>query len=597
MRQPDGYAAIEQYAVIGDGRTAALVARDGSIDWLCLPDFDSPSVFGRILDAEKGGAFELAPTTEYESEREYVPGTNVLTTAFRTSDGVARVTDALTLADRATLSPMRELVRRIDGVAGDVTLEWRVTPRFDFARRAPRISRRGPAVVAESGRTAVGVIAEDEEMTITEGSIAGTVRVRAGESAFVVMCATDREPLVFAGLRDAESRLVRTVEFWRSWSQRIEYDGPWRELVERSALVLKLLVFAPSAAITAAPTTSLPEWIGGARTWDYRFTWTRDAALTLVALLRLGHRDEVRSFLWWLSHATALTQPELHALYRLDGALNADEQTLDHLDGYRRSRPVRVGNGAAEQTQLDVYGEVLDALWQFAKEGGELSTHERKTAAKLADWVASNWRQPDAGIWEVRAGPAQFTHSKAMCWVALDRARRLLEGTVSHERVRGWRAEARAIRAFVDTHGWDAKESTYVRSGDDAAPDASLLLLSLFEYDDPRGNRIASTIDAVQRELREGVRVRRYRANDGVGEDEGGFLACSFWLVAALAKAGRLGDARKLMDELAGTANDVGLFSEELAADGSFLGNFPQALTHLALVSAALTLEDAAAVS
>ena len=597
MRGPDGYAAIEQYAVIGDGRTAALVARDGSIDWLCLPDFDSPSVFGRLLDAENGGAFELAPTVPYESEREYVPGTNVLTTAFRTSDGVARVTDALTLVDRATVAPMREVVRRIEGVAGDVTLEWRVTPRFDYARRIPRISRRGPAVVAESGRTAVAVMARDDEVSIAEGSIAGTIRVCAGESTLVTMSAADGEPLVFAGRRDAESRLERTVEFWRNWTSRTEYDGPWCELVERSALLLKLLVFAPSAAIMAAPTTSLPEWIGGARTWDYRFTWTRDAALSLVALLRLGHRDEARSFFWWLSHATALTQPELNVLYRLNGAVDADEQTLDHLDGYRRSRPVRVGNGAVEQKQLDVYGEVLDALWQFAEDGGELSGHEQKTAAEIADWVAANWTRPDAGIWEVRTGPAQFTHSKAMCWVALDRTCRLLEDTVSAERVRRWRDEARAIRSFVAAHCWDARQSTYVRSADEAALDASLLLLSLFEYDDPRGNRITSTIDSVQRELREGVRVRRYHSDDGVGGDEGGFLACSFWLVAALAKAGRLDDAQDLMDELAGAANDVGLYAEGLAPDGSFLGNFPQALTHLALVSAALAVEDATVAS
>jgi GH15 family glucan-1,4-alpha-glucosidase len=597
MRGPDGYAAIEHYALIGDGRTAALVARDGSIDWLCLPDFDSPSVFSRVLDAENGGAFELAPSVPYESEREYVPGTNVLTTVFRTADGAARVTDGLTLADRANVAPMRELVRKIEGVAGDVTLEWRVTPRFDYARRDPRISRRGPVVVAESGRTALAVTSGDDEVRVSAGSITGTARVRAGESTLVAMTAADREPLVFAGRRDAERRLERTIDFWRSWTRKTEYDGPWGELVQRSALVLKLLVFAPSAAIVAAPTTSIPEWIGGARNWDYRYTWTRDAALTLVALLRLGHRDEARAFFWWLSHATALTQPELKVLYRLNGAVDADEQTLDHLDGYRRSRPVRVGNGAAAQTQLDVYGEVLDALWQFAEDGVELSRHERKAAAEIADWVAANWRRPDAGIWEVRVDPAHFTHSKAMCWVALDRASRLLQDAVSSERVRRWRDEARAIRSFVDAHAWDVRQSTYVRTADDAALDASLLLLSLFEYDDPRGNRIASTIDAVQRELREGVRVRRYRADDGVGGDEGGFLACSFWLVAALAKAGRPDDARDLMDELAGAANDVGLYAEGLAPDGSFLGNFPQALTHLALVSAALTVEDAAAAS
>ena len=590
----DGFAAIEDYAVVGDGRTAALVARDGSVDWLCLPNFDSPSVFGRVLDAERGGSFQLAPTTSFESQREYVGETNVLATTFRTADGVVRVTDALTLADRSWLAPLRELVRQVECLSGRVELAWSIEPRFDYGRRAGRISSRAGHLVAEGGRTALAVGAwGGTEARATGTGIAGSFDLSGGESGLLSMTVADRDPLVFGTRAASAERLQSTLEFWRGWSARTAYDGPWRELVARSALALKLLVFAPSAAIAAAPTTSLPEWLGGTRNWDYRYAWVRDAAFSLVALLRLGHTDEARSFFWWLEHATALTLPRLRVLYRLDGAVETAERELEHLSGYRGSRPVRVGNGASSQLQLDVYGSMIDALWLYADESGDLSAHEGKAIAKLADWVAEHWRCEDFGIWEVRSGPAHFTHSKAMCWVALERASKLAErGLVPDHRER-WNGEAASIRRFVDERLWNGERNTYVRAASSDDVDASLLLLSLFEYDDPRGERLRGTVAAIERELRDGLRVRRYLSDDGIGEPEGGFVACSFWLVAALAKAGRVDEAGALMEELAGAANDVGLYAEELAPDGSFLGNFPQALSHLACVAAAQALSEA----
>jgi GH15 family glucan-1,4-alpha-glucosidase len=592
----DGYAPIEDYAVVGDGRTAALVARDGSVDWLCLPNFDSPSVFGRILDPEQGGSFVLAPTGSFESRREYVGDTNVLATTFRTSDGVVRVTDALTLADRSWLAPLRELVRKVECLSGSVELAWTVEPRFDYGRRAARVSRRAGHLVAEGGRTALAVGAwGGTEARATATGIAGSFDLSAGESGLLSMTVADRDPLVFGTRSAADGRLRSTLEFWKGWSARTAYDGPWRELVVRSALALKLLVFAPSAAIVAAPTASLPEWIGGGRNWDYRYAWVRDAAFSLVALLRLGHADEARSFFWWLEHATSLTRPRLRPLYRLNGAVDASEHELGHLKGYRGSRPVRIGNGASSQLQLDVYGATVDALWLFASESGDLSSHEGSAVAEIADWVADNWEREDSGIWEVRGDPEHFTHSKAMCWVALDRASKLAELELVPDRRERWNREAAAIRRFVDERLWSDERGTYVRAPDGPDVDGSLLLLSLFEYDDPRGARLRGTIDAVERELRDGARVQRYRSHDGIDGEEGGFVACSFWLVAALAKAGRIEEAVELMDQLSGAANDVGLYAEELAPDGSFLGNFPQALSHLACIAAAQALSEARA--
>jgi GH15 family glucan-1,4-alpha-glucosidase len=587
----DGYAPIRDYAAIGDGRTVALVASDGSIDWLCLPDFDSPTVFARLVDAENGGAFTLAPAAAFESERRYREGSNILETTFRVSDGSVRVTDGMTLAARNELTPLRELVRKAECLSGKVELVWRFEPRLQYARRTCALERRAGRIVAEAGGEAIVFSAWDSEARIEGGAVAGRCELSAGETAVFSVGAAGRQPAVMATREDAERRLEDADAFWRKWSGRQTYTGSWREAVRRSALVLKLLRFAPSGAIVAAPTTSLPEELGGSRNWDYRFTWLRDASYALDALGALGYEDEARAFFWWLMHATRLTQPRLQVLYRVNGSIDADQMELEHLRGYRGSRPVRVGNGAVDQVQLDIYGTVLDATWQHFRERGNLGGETGRSIAKIADYVADHWQSPDAGIWEVQSEPRHFVHSKAMCWVALDRAARLADAGVLPDRSRQWRAEAQRIRQFVESEGWDDEKQSYVRTPELRELDASLLTLALFGFDG--GPRIAATVDAVRRELADGPLVYRYRGEDGVEGEEGAFLTCSFWLVDALARTGRVDEARELMDELIGLANDVGLYAEEIApGSGDFLGNFPQALVHLALVNAAVAIDE-----
>jgi GH15 family glucan-1,4-alpha-glucosidase len=590
-----GYLPIRDYAVIGDGRTCALVARDGSIDWLALPDVDSPTVLGRVLDAEHGGAFELHPEEPFESERRYQDGSNVLETTFRTASGSVRVTDALLMTDVRSLAPMRELLRVVDGLGGSVRLRWSLEPRFDYARGKPRIGTRAGLFFAQQGPDGVALAAWDAgEPEISDRAASGSFELRGGERALLDLAATHGEPAVLPLRADAERRLERTMRFWKEWSARAKYDGPWRDAVVRSALALKLLCFAPSGAIVAAPTASLPEWIGAGRNWDYRYSWVRDSSWTLDALLRLGYHDEAEAYFWWFMHASRLTQPRLQILYRVNGSTKAPEQELDHLHGYRGSRPVRVGNGAARQIQLDVYGEMFEAVWLYAQTTGRVDGDTGKEIAKIADYVCDHWRDEDAGIWEIRSGPAHFTQSKALCWVALDRASKLAERDVIPDHSERWRHEAEAIRAFVEEHCWDPERRTYIRSPEHRELDACLLTLPLLGYEDPRSERVADLIAAVGRELMEGPLIYRYRGDDGVGGDEGAFLTCSFWLVNVLAEAGRIEEASELMDELIGLGNDVGLYAEEMdPATKDFLGNFPQGLTHLALVNAAISIEDA----
>ena len=595
MPRQNGYVPIRDYAALGDGRTVALVARDGSVDWLCVPDADSGSVFGRILDARRGGCFELQPDQPFETERTYLDGSNVLTTTFRTADGAVRVTDAMTLGG-PQLTPVRELARSVEGLSGRVPMRWRVEPRFDFGRKRTTIGLRSGRPFAAADRDALAVGAWDAgEPTLSTDAIEGRFDAESGSRALLNVAVTHQEPAVLPCRDDVEDRVRRTIEFWESWSARVRYDGRWRDEVVRGALALKLCVFSPSGAIVAAPTTSLPEWIGGNRNWDYRFTWLRDASFTTDALLRLGFDDEAHSFFWWFMHASRLTQPRLQILYRVNGGYQATEGELPHLDGYRSSKPVRVGNGAAKQVQLDVYGDVLDSVWLYVESGKSLDKATAKEVAKIADYVTEIWRDADSGIWEMRSDPTHFVHSKAMCWVALDRACRLAARGAIPDRRERWRRAADEIREFVDSRGFDPEKNSYVRAPDRRELDASLLTLSLFEYRDPRDERLVGTIEAVKRELAEGPLVYRYRSDDGVGGREGCFLTCSFWLVDALARAGRVDEATRDMETLLTYANDVGLYAEEIRPDdGAFLGNFPQALVHLALVNAAVSLMDAA---
>ena len=592
----DGYAPIEDYAVIGDGRIAALVARDGAIDWLCLPNLDSPSAFAAILDPGRGGSFTLQPAIPFRSTRRYLPRTNVLETTFTTERGSVRVVDAVTLPDDR-LDPMRELVRSIEGIAGAVPMRWRCAPRFDYGRQGPRGGWRHGVPVATWRGQALGVVSWDAGTPAwRDGGAEAEFEIAEGGRGLLAMTSAYGEPLIFPGRQAVLTRLAETIDFWQSWSRAHDYDGPWADLVVRSALTLKLMIFAPSGASVAAPTTSLPEEIGGQRNWDYRFCWIRDSNFMIDALLRLGCHEEARSLFWWFMQATALTVPEIHVLYRLDGGIGTAEREID-LSGYRGSRPVRVGNGAAGQTQLDIYGALFETAWLYSEGHHALDPETGEVLARIADHLCGIWRRPDSGIWEVRNGPFHFTHSKVMCWVALDRAARLASrGEMPSSHAPRWREEAEAIRAYVDQECWSDDLRSYTRTAGSRDVDASLLMLPLVEWADPCGERIRGTVDAVNRLLRHDDVVYRYHAEDGVPGGEGCFLNCSFWLVSALARCGRVGEAAALMERLTARANDVGLFSEEIdPGSGAFLGNFPQALVHLALIDAAFAVAGSTA--
>jgi GH15 family glucan-1,4-alpha-glucosidase len=590
-RSARGYVPIGDYAAIGDGRTVALVARDGSIDWLCLPDLDSPSVFAAVLDVDRGGRFELQPDVPAQVQRRYLPGTNVLETTFSTEHGVVQVTDAMALPN-SDLGPARELIRRVDGLAGRVPMRWRITPAFGYGAVPPRIEFRGPIPVAVGRRDALAVCSwEAGEAHVDDEAICGHFEARASGSALIALCAAHQEPLVFPAREHVERRLDATITYWRRWSAQRTYDGPWRDAVIRSALALKLLFYAPSGAIAAAATASLPEEIGGERNWDYRFCWIRDSAFTLDALLRLGCPGEADAFFWWLLHASQLTHPRLQVLYRLDGGERAPERTLT-LDGYRGSRPVRIGNAAAEQTQLDIYGDLLQTALIYTEAGGRLDRETGRRLAGIADLVCRIWRQPDAGIWEVRSQPEHYTHSKMMCWVALDRALRLFDsGHLPSGRASTWRRELLAIRDFIETHCWSQRLASYTRHAGGEEVDASLLLGVLLGYESPDPDRLTATVTAVRRDLGRGPLLSRYGGEDGLRGAEGAFLCCSFWLADALARIGRLNEATELMDQLIGLANDVGLYAEELDHHtNDLLGNIPQGLVHLALINAAVSI-------
>ena len=586
------YPPIRDLATIGDGRTVAVVSLDGTVVWLPVPYVDSPTIFASLLDARRGGRCTLAPLEPFEVRRRYVPETNVLETTFVTDGGVARVTDALTLPIGDGLEPFRELARRIEGISGVVRLRWSVEPRFGYGGDVATIDQRSGIPVATGGGQAVAVCSWDAgSPQLSDGSIEASFETAEGSSALIALSMAHQEPLVFPPRSDVERRLGGTIASWRRWADAREASGPWREQILRSALALKLLVQAKSGSVAAAPTTSLPEEIGGERNWDYRFSWLRDSAFVMGAMLALECRDEAEAFFWWLMHASQITHPRMQVLYRMDGGADAPERTLP-LDGYEGSRPVRVGNGAAKQAQLDIYGDVMQTAWLYAEAGYPIDREFGDRLAASADLVCALWSQPDSGIWEIRGPVRHHTQSKMMCWVALDRAHRLATaGRIPSRNIDRWRSEAGSIASFIEARCWSSSKQSYTQAADADDLDASVLLGAKFGYGDPLGPRFSRTIDAIRRELSRGPFLYRYVSDDDLRGEEGTFLCCSFWLAEVLGMAGRRAEAIDLLNDLIGFENDVGLYAEEIdPSTSAFLGNFPQALTHLALISAATSL-------
>jgi GH15 family glucan-1,4-alpha-glucosidase len=587
-RRP-GAAPIRDYAAIGDGHAVALVARGGSIDWLCLPNLDSPSVFGALLDDEGGGRFVVQPEEPAEVERRYLPDTNVLETAFRTASGAVRLTDALTLGASGPL-PWREIVRQIEGLGGRVRVWWRFEPRFDHGRLPPTMTYRDGLIVARGGREALVLRTWDAgEPVVTGDAVQGSVELEEGDRALLVVAAVDDTPLPRPDRPSVERHLHCTVRAWRAIAGSAPYRGPWPEPVRRSALALQLLTDRRTGAIAAAATTSLPERVGGDRNYDYRFCWPRDSSLVIDALLRLGYRESAHESLAWLLRALSRTHPRIQPIYRLDGTVLSDEEDLD-LPGYRESQPVRRGNAAAGQIQLDAYGALLDAAWLYVQRGNRLDDANATKLGETVDLLAEIWSNPDAGIWELD-DRRLYTQSRMAAWVAFDRIIRLAEaGHVPSRHVDRWRAEHRRVERFVEERCWSDERRSYVRWAGSDQLDAACLRMPRMAYRDPGGERFGATIDTVRRELGRGPLLYRFT---GAEDIEAAFLPCSFWLVEALALGGRIDEAGELMEDLLGLANDVGLYSEEIDPDtGEFLGNFPQGLSHLALMTAAATIAE-----
>jgi GH15 family glucan-1,4-alpha-glucosidase len=591
-RRIDGYAPIQDYALIGDGRTTALVALDGSVDWLPLPRMDSPTVFARVLDAERGGAFELAPEAEFEVERTYVGDSNVLQTTFRTPQGVVRVTDAIPL-DHGALLPWFELVRRVDGVEGSVPMRWRMTPRFRAGEgdEQPSFEQRDGAVLVEGEEGIVALHLFDAGTpAVRDGEIAGRFETSPGSSAALVLRSTHEEPLPFPRRDWIDLRVDQTVGNWERWLADAGVEGPWKGMTRRSALALRLLTYVPTGAILAAPTTSLPERIGGDRNYDYRYAWVRDTAYTLDALLNLGLLVPVHASFAWLLRAVASTLPDVHVFYDIHGQTATGQKELE-LAGYRGSRPVRRGTAAAKQLQLGCWGDVLETAELYVRDGNALDGVTGRRLADAVDRLTKLWDRKDAGIWEL-PDKQHYTSSKVAAWTAIDRALRLADaGELPDERAGAWRETAEEIRAFVEQECWsDGRGANAMHAGSDRL-DASVLRISRMSYLDTRGERFNSTIDRIRTELSGGGPLL-YRYS-GQRLEEGAFVACSFWLVEAFARAGRLDEARETMDELVELANDVGLFSEEIDPHSNdFLGNFPQGLSHLALINAAAAIGE-----
>jgi GH15 family glucan-1,4-alpha-glucosidase len=598
------YQPIEDYGVIGNLRTAALAGKNGSIDWFCFPNFDSPSVFGAILDERKGGYFRISPTVDEIARKQvYWPDTNILVTRFLGNDGVGEIIDFMPIPGSQDKPAERGLIRRVKVARGSMRFRLECMPAFNYGRdqHSLDITERGARFSAPDLRLTLASSVRLER--IAGNGVSCEFELKEGETQSFEF--HDREQ---AGLSEKESEQLfhDTIHYWRGWIAKCTYRGRWRETVHRSALALKLLTFEPTGAIVAAPTCSLPESLGGPRNWDYRYTWIRDAAFTVYSLMRIGFTDEAARFIGFLDARCHEMDPDgsLQTVYGIDGRHMLTEETLDHWEGYKGSSPVRIGNGAYQQLQLDIYGELMDSLYIYNKYGTPISYDLWNYLRRLTDWVCKNWQEKDEAIWEVRGGPRQFVYSTMMCWVAVDRALRLAGKRSFPADWSGWTAARDQMYETIMRRGWNQQRGAFVQQLDGDALDAATLLMPLVFFVSPTDPRMLRTIDAINRSPSDGGLVSdglvfRYdveKTPDGLKGTEGTFNLCTFWLVEALTRAGaietrRVRQARLLFEQMIGYANHLGLYAEQIGHQGQALGNFPQALTHLALISAAFNLD------
>jgi GH15 family glucan-1,4-alpha-glucosidase len=592
-----GYLPIEDHGITGDLHTAALVGTDGTIDWLCLPAFDSPSVFCSILDDERGGHFKLRPVQDFHSQQLYLPDTNVLLTRFLSPEGVAEVLDFMPIEDER--ETRHDLVRDVRVIRGRMTIRVDCRPAFDYARKEHTIEFvKGGAIFRGSGM----VLNLASEVRLEEGpgrSACARFDLKQGESASFVLQQLEEGEGPRQALERAECQdlLQQTLDYWRRWIAKSAYRGRWRDMVNRSTLALKLMTYEPTGALVTAPTMGLPQTIGGERNWDYRYTWIRDAAFTMFVLLRVGFKDEAHRFMGWLQQRCRGSGGLLQPLYDIVGRKDVVDEELSHLSGYRGSRPVKLGNGANKLLQFDLYGAVLDAAYLHNKYGAPLDYDTWQSLRTLLEWLSENWRRPDVGTWGARGARKHFVSSKVFSWVALDRAIRLAHqrGLPAEEEV--WIGQRDAIYEEVMGKGWNAEKESFVQYYDSDALDASLLLMPMLQFVGPTDPRWLATLERIQKELTHDTLVDRYEAAentvDGPPTEQEAFGVCSFWLVECLTRAGRLEEARLVLEKTFSYANHLGLYAEKIGSSGEALGNFPHALTHLSLIAAAVRLDRA----
>jgi GH15 family glucan-1,4-alpha-glucosidase len=591
---------IDDYALLGDCHSAALVGRDGSIDWACFPRFDSTAVFCRLLDVRRGGAFRVSPERTVHSTRHYLEDTNVLVTTFTTHTGVLEVTDCMPIrvnpARGPRLGTRHALLRRLRCVGGEVDARVVVAPRFEYGAFVPRIRLTSPRTAELVGGADALWVTATRPLVAHDNAVRARWHLRAGDEAWVEASWTpslvERTPEELPDVTVMRRQLEDTAAFWREWISHCTYEGEHSRAVRRSALVLKALTYAPSGAIIAAPTTSLPEEPGGERNWDYRYTWLRDTTLTLISLMLLGYQEEAHAFRNWLVRTSAGRPEDIQIMYSIRGHRLLPEVELPHLEGHRGSRPVRIGNGAVKQLQLDVFGEMLEGVWLFSKMGGRLTRRNWEFLRRLVDDVCERWRMPDQGLWEIRDAPRHFIHSKLLCWVALDRAVRIARTRRLPAPVGRWARERALLREYLLKEG--ARDGWFPQAVGSDTADASVLQIPALGFLPAAHPLVSRTVDMVRQRLWKGGLLYRYHAPDGLRGGEGTFLLCSFWLHDVLVHAGRTGEAEELLRHLLGLANDVGLYAEEAVPEtGEALGNFPQAFTHMALVSSCAQLSVA----